>query len=111
MIQKDFFRSKLKKAGLLSGRLIDIEIADALYEELKDEDANDLLLALKDVAYGGEIINLANIFKHLTKHKSDRLYKENSIKKKQEEVDIRNFLKKEGLPDEIKNYLKNLKKM
>lgn len=109
MINHDLFMQKLKKTSLLTGFPIEIDVAEALYEEFKTEEEKDSLLALKDLAYSGERINLANILKHLKKHKSDRIEKEAQIQKKEEETTVNNILHQEGIPAEIREFLKRLK--
>lgn len=109
MINHDLFMQKLKKASLLTGFLIEVDVAEALYDEIRTEEERDFLLALKDLAYSGERINLANILKHLTRHKTDRIEKEAQAQKKEEETAINDMLRNEGIPEEIKSFLKRFK--
>jgi len=110
MINHDLFMQKLKKASLLTGFPIEIDVAEALYGELKTEEERDFLPALKDLAYSGERINLANILKHLTRHKTDRIEKESQLQKKEEEAAVNDILRQEGIPEEVRIFLKKLKR-
>ena len=111
MINHDLFNKKLKKASLLTGFGVEEEVAMALYEELKTEDEKDFLFALKDLAYSGDRITLANIQKYLARHKSNRIEKESLKQKKEEEKTVINLLKKEGIPQEIRVFFKKLKRL
>lgn len=110
-IEKDFFLQKLKKAGLLLGVLVDAEIALAIYEELKNEEQKDLLPALRDLAFSGQRVNLANIMTHLAHHKAVRREKEVEKEKKQREDELNMMLRDEGIPEEVKAFLKGFKKL
>lgn len=105
MIEKQLFMAKLKKASLLTGFPVEVDVAEALYEELRQEDENDFLKSLRDVSHSGERLNLGNIEKHLLKHKSDRIELIAQKQKKEEERAIVEILKSEGIPPEIKQFL------
>lgn len=109
MIDQDFFKQKLKKAGLLIGYQVEVQIADALYEELKNEDKRDFLQALRDLSYSGERLNLANILKHLLKYKADRIEKEHEAEKRKQKAEVHQMLKNEGIPDDVKSFLRKFK--
>jgi RNA polymerase-interacting CarD/CdnL/TRCF family regulator len=107
-MDKDTFTKKLKKCQLLSGaREIEEQQRDALWDELKGERDNEILLALKDVAHSGDYINIANINKHLWKHKSERLEKE-AIKEKKARERAASDLQDLEMPDEARDALKKL---
>jgi hypothetical protein len=106
---KDLFRKKLEKTAILSGQLIDKHLPDALFEEIKEENHKDILLALKDIAFSGDKICLGNIMKHLFKHRADRFEKEAEELKKQEKQDIEDFIKDREIPREVREFLKQLK--
>ncbi len=109
MIEKKLFMEKLKKASLLTGFLVEKEVASALYEQVKTEEKKDILLALKDIAYFGERINLANILKHLIQHRANRIEKEAQTQKKEEENTVNELLRKNGMPQEVRQYIKKLR--
>lgn len=111
MIKSDLFMQKIKKASLLTGFPVEVEVAQALFDELKTEQEKDFLLALKDLSYSGDRINLANILKHLNKHKTDRIEREAQVQKKEEEETAISLLKQEGIPEEIKAFLSKFKKI
>jgi hypothetical protein len=104
VIAREFFMAKLKKAGLLAGHPVEIEVAEALYEELGNSDQGDFLKALKDIAYGGERVNLANIFRHLSRHQSVRIEEEARASKRREERELAE-MKMDGLPDSAREFL------
>lgn len=105
---KEIFKKKLKKASLLSGFLVDIEAADALYDELKSENDRDMLSALKDVAYSSEKINIGNIMKHLCRHKSMRLEEEAIKFKEHEKAEVSAFIANREIPKEVREFLQGL---
>jgi hypothetical protein len=105
MIDKTLFMSKLKKASLLTGYPVEVEVAEALYDELKKEDESDFLKSLRDVSHSGERLNLGNIEKYLARHRSDRMERVAQEQKKSEERAVVELLKTEGIPPDIKQFL------
>ena len=105
MIEKTLFMAKLKKASLLTGYPVEVEVAEALYEELRKEDEGDFLRSLRDVSHSGERLNLGNIEKHLARHRADRMERVAQEQKKAEERAVVDLLKTEGIPPDIKQFL------
>lgn len=106
---KEVFKRKLKKTSLLSGCLVESDAADAFFDELKGEHDNDILLALKDVAYSSEKINLGNIMKHLSRHKGVRLETESAKFKEQARAEVDAFISNREMPDEVRAFIEKFK--
>ena len=108
---KDQFRKKVAKAAILSSQVIDRNFPDALYDELKDENDNDILQALKSIAYSIDKLSLGNLIKHLMAHKSKRLEDESRAFKEKEKAEVKAFFQNEGIPEDIKKIIKEIKKI
>jgi hypothetical protein len=109
-MNKDTFRKKVEKASVLSGQTIDHNLPDALYDELKNENDTDILLALKDVAYSTERISLGNITRFISIHKSKRIEQESIQNKDRERKEVQEFMKNRKIPAEVREFLTGLRK-
>lgn len=99
------FTAKLKKAQRLSGHYpIDEDTRDVLHEALKHELDNDILHALKHLAYSSEKINIENILKHISDRKADRLREEKIKRTKEDQLAVRE-LEETKMPADAKQAL------
>jgi len=104
----DKFTEKIAKAIRLSGHYPIEEVAVIeLYNALKHELDNDILHALKHLAYSSEKINIENILKHIAEKKGDRLLEEKIKHSKDDQLAVRK-LKGTDMPPDAKEAIDKL---
>ena len=110
MIEKKVFLQELKKASLLAGQKITKELAEALFDRLKDEHEEDVLKGLKDFSFSGEKLTLGNIWRHILSHRTKRLEEEAVKTRIEEEKAAREFFQREEMPPEIRELIGKFKR-
>ncbi|MFH1290382.1 MAG: hypothetical protein ABIH92_03165 [Nanoarchaeota archaeon] len=93
MISPEKFYERFKWLSEVSGSLIRKGTIDALWEELRNCDSRDFELALKDIAYSDEKVNLGNTWRHLMHHQTVRLEREALEFKRKEDDEFQKWWK------------------
>jgi len=91
MISSEKFEERLRWVRDVTGQLIRKETSNALWEEIRNCDIRDLELAIKDIAYSDEKLNLGNIWRHLVHHQQVRLEQESIAFKRKEDDEFQRW--------------------
>ena len=107
-IKLDEFRAKMEKVSDLTGYPITPRTVESLHDELKGEDRQDVLYALKWLCQAGERPNHANITKHLNEHKIEQRARYRAQERRNETNEWAEFINDPELSKEIKEYVENM---
>lgn len=103
------FTEKVAKVIRLSGHFpLEDKAVATLHEALKHELDNDILHALKHIAYASEKINIENILKQIGSRKADRAREEKIKRSKEDQLAVRAIDDNEEIPAEAKQALQKV---